>query len=213
MWYIYKMEVKELFSETFAKYTTDPTVIEGFWVGLEVAYSGKDRFYHNLDHLHTLVNVLAMARKRFSNWDAVVFAIFYHDFVYKATNTDNEEQSAKVARKTLSTLGVPENTIGRCEQIILATKTHDTIDNWDVNSFLDADLSVLGMSWEIYSTYAANVRKEYSIYPDFMYNPGRKKVLKHFLEMPRIFKTSFFYRFYETQARVNILKEIELLSQ
>jgi hypothetical protein len=33
---------------------------------------------------------------------------------------------------------------------------------------------------------------EYSIYPAFIYNPERKKVLNHFLLMDRIFKPAFF---------------------
>jgi predicted metal-dependent HD superfamily phosphohydrolase len=52
------------------------------------------------------------------------------------------------------------------------------------------------------------VRKEYLIYPDLIYNPGRKKVLHHFLAMDRIFKTDFFYNKFEQQARQNLRKEI-----
>ena len=79
------------------------------------------------------------------------------------------------------------------------------------NLFTDADFSILGAHWETYSIYSQNVRKEYSIYPDLVYNPGRKKVLKHFLEMTRIYKTDYFYSKLEELAKCNLLGELDTL--
>ena len=64
----------------------------------------------------------------------------------------------------------------------------------------------------LYDTYCQQVRKEYSIYPDFLYKPGRKKVLEHFLNMERIFKTTYFFDLYEAQARENLRRELSSLS-
>ncbi len=83
--------------------------------------------------------------------------------------------------------------------------------NSDANYFTDADLSILGQDWEIYTQYYKNVLKEYAIYPNRIYNSGRKKVLQHFLTMKNIFKTEYFYQKFEETARRNIQKEIELL--
>lgn len=44
-----------------------------------------------------------------------------------------------------------------------------------------------------------------------MYVPGRKKVLNHFLALPRIFKTNHFYEKYEEAARKNLEDELERL--
>ncbi len=41
---------------------------------------------------------------------------------------------------------------------------------------------------------------------------GRRKVLKHFLEMESIFKTKYFQDKYEDQARMNISAELKSLS-
>jgi predicted metal-dependent HD superfamily phosphohydrolase len=92
----------------------------------------------------------------------------------------------------------------------LATKTHILAADSDTNFFTDADLSVLGSDWESYSAYFKNVRKEYAIYPDFIYNSGRKEVLKHFLGMNQIFKTDFFYAKFEAQARLNLERELQI---
>jgi len=78
--------------------------------------------------------------------------------------------------------------------------------------FTDADLSILGAEWPIYHNYTDQIRQEYAIYPDFMYKPGRKKVLLHFLKMERIFKTDYFYITFEAQAIKNIKQELELYS-
>lgn len=145
------------------------------------------------------------------NWDCILFTLFYHDIVYNSLKSDNEEKSAETAEKQMKKLSVAYDTIELCKKQILATKSHDISTNSDTNYFTDADLSVLGQSWETYLSYCKNVRKEYSIYPDFVYNAGRKKVLNHFLAMNRIFKTTFFYEKFELQAKQNLLKEFELL--
>ncbi len=44
-----------------------------------------------------------------------------------------------------------------------------------------------------------------------MYNPGRKKVLTHFLAFEEIYKTEFFKEKYEQKVRENIIREIESL--
>jgi predicted metal-dependent HD superfamily phosphohydrolase len=56
------------------------------------------------------------------------------------------------------------------------------------------------------------IRKEYNFYPDFMYKPGRQKVLQHFIQMPRIYKTDYFHDRYEEKARDNLHVELKELS-
>ena len=89
---------------------------------------------------------------------------------------------------------------------------HEPSDNLDTNFFMDADLSILGADKDPYFKYAGQVRKEYKYFPDFLYNPGRKKVLKEFLKMGNIFKTKYFQDKYEEQAKVNITDELKSLS-
>jgi predicted metal-dependent HD superfamily phosphohydrolase len=64
----------------------------------------------------------------------------------------------------------------------------------------------LGSEPTRYQLYTQQIRKEYSIYPDFVYKSGRKKAMFSFLEREKI------YHFYpeenEKQARENINHEI-----
>lgn len=181
------------------------------WSEIVQSYSGKSRLYHNLAHLEYFLEALLPVRSEISDWPTVLFALFYHDIVYNATSKTNEQDSADLACERLAEIGYGQHEILICRDMILATKTHELSTNSDTNFFTDADLSVLGAPYDVYSDYARNVRKEYKIYPDLLYNPGRKKVLQHFLAMPRIFKTHYFYSELERHARRNIERELNLL--
>jgi predicted metal-dependent HD superfamily phosphohydrolase len=108
-------------------------------------------------------------------------------------------------------MNVTEEKVALCYSQVLATKGHTISKDNDTNLFTDADLSILGKDPVTYQTYASQIRKEYSIYPTLIYNPGRKKVLNHFLAMDRIFKTDHFYSRYEAAARKNIGDELRVL--
>ena len=171
----------------------------------------KKRYYHTLQHLDNLLVKLTELKAEIQNWETILFTLYYHDIIYNSLKSDNEEKSAELAEKRMKQISVSPDTIELCKKQILATKSHIKSTNSDTNYFTDADLSVLGQNWETYSLYYKNVRKEYSMYSDFVYNPGRKKVLNHFLSMDRIFKTDFFHKNLEIQAKQNLEKEIELL--
>ena len=192
-------------------YTGNEILIDELWEEIKEHYSGKKRYYHTLEHLENIFIQLSEVKSQIENWNAILFTLFYHDIIYSATKSDNEEKSAQLAEKRMKEISVPDNITALCKEQILATKSHDISSNNDTNYFTDADLSILGQPWEGYSRYYQNVRNEYFIYPDFVYNPGRKKVINHFLKMDRIFKTEFFHNKYEQKAKNNLFREMELL--
>ena len=190
-------------------YTDNDRLIKELWKEIEKRYSDKKRHYHTLQHLESLLTQLTGIKDKIQNWDIVLFALYYHDIIYIATKSDNEEKSAELAEKRLKQLSISNDKIEFCKRQILATKSHLKSTDSDTNYFTDADLSILGQDWETYLSYFKNVRKEYSVYPDFVYNSGRKKVLNHFLTMGRIFKTDFFHGKFETQAKRNLTNELK----
>ncbi|MCB9261575.1 MAG: hypothetical protein H6607_04305 [Flavobacteriales bacterium] len=203
--------LKDVFINLLKNYTSDNGLIDELWTEMEEQHANPKRHYHTLQHLENLFIQLTKVKNDIQDWDTVLFTLFYHDAIYLATKSDNEEKSAELAEKRLSHIGVSRDKIERCKQQILATKSHIFSEEDDTNFFTDADLSVLGQDWDTYANYFKNVRKEYAIYPNFIYKKGRKKVLNHFLTMDRIYKTDFFYKTYETQAKRNISKELTLL--
>jgi len=199
--------IKTEFLKSLENYSSDSERCLAMWERVEKKYTSSDRHYHTLNHLDNLLTELADNKEEFASWDVIVFAIAYHDVVYNTLKNNNEEKSAEFARKELTKISVPENLIARCEQLILATKKHTDAD-FETNLFTDADLSILGATPEVYKLYSNQIRKEFSIYPDLVYNPGRRKVLKHFLEMERIFKTNEFAIAHESKARINLQTEL-----
>ncbi|WP_114821463.1 hypothetical protein [Chryseobacterium sp. KLBC 52] len=205
------MNLKNQFEQLCSLFTEDQKLINSLWKEIETRYSEKGRHYHNLLHLENMFKELEAVRNTISDFTALSFSVFYHDIIYDATSKANEEKSAAKAEKRLAELHMHQDIISIISAQILATKSHQSSDDEDTNYLLDADLSVLGKDFKTYSEYTQNIRKEYSIYPDFLYKPGRKKVLKHFLELESIFKTEYFKKRYEVQAKENIAAELQLL--
>jgi predicted metal-dependent HD superfamily phosphohydrolase len=200
-----------IFSNLISKYCNDENLKADYWQEIEKNHSQKSRKYHNLLHLENMILELEPVKDQILDYETLLFSVFYHDIIYKATSKDNEEKSAEIAKKSLEKLDISSERVIKIYNQILATKSHQKSKDSDTNFLLDADLAILGKDWKIYEQYTQQIRKEYSIYPDFLYNPGRKKVLIHLLEFDEIFKTDYFKDKYEQIARENIEREIQLL--
>lgn len=205
------MDLKDTFCGLVVKYANNEDKAIVLWQELKEHYSAKRRYYHNLGHLQYMLNVIEPVLHQAQDTDSLLFALFYHDFVYDATSKQNEENSVKAAAERLQTIYFPEEKIVLCSQHIIATKKHETSDCADTNLLLDADLSIFGSSKEEYDSYCRNIRKEYSLYPDLVYKPGRRKVIQHFLKMENIFKTVYFREKFGLKAKSNLKTELYML--
>ncbi len=203
--------LEETFIKLIGNYTKDARLAKQLWNEIEENYSNKKRYYHTLNHLESLLQQLFTIKIKIEDWDTVLFSLYYHDIIYNPLKTTNEEKSAAFAENRMQLIGVPKIIIENCVRQILATKKHLLSADNDTNIFIDADLSILGQPWNVYENYYKQVRNEYSLYPDLIYKPGRKKVLQHFLQMERIFKTDVCFTMFELQAKENLQKELELL--
>lgn len=205
------MHLKKEFTQLIRTYTSNDSIIESYWQEIQGRYTNKKRHYHTLVHLEALIRQLSGFRPLIEDWNTLLFSIYYHDIVYNVLKSDNEERSAELAVKRLADINYPDDKINICKESILCTKNHAYHGNGDINFFTDADLSILGQPQDLYEQYCDQIRREYAIYPDIVYNPARKKVLSHFLNMERIFKTEPFYIKFEVQARLNLQAEADRL--
>jgi predicted metal-dependent HD superfamily phosphohydrolase len=194
-------------------YTQDQALIEEGFQMIISHYTEAHRHYHNLDHLYVLLKLQQTHTDIITDNEKLSLAIFFHDIVYDVKQVDNEEQSALVAAAFLQQTSYPAEKTEQVMDFIRATKTHvNTSNDNDLDHFLDFDLSILSAPPADYTTYAQQIRNEYSIYPDELYKPGRKKVLTHFLSLPAIYKTSLFREQREALARQNMQEELKTLS-
>ncbi len=204
--------LEAIFRQLLAEEKATPAFADDYWQALVKAYAHKSRHYHTLEHLRKMWHELEEVRSEINDWPSVVWALFYHDAIYNSLRQDNEQRSAELAVKHMRALNIAAERVDKCKDLILATKLHAPAEDADTNFFTDADLAILGQSPEEYDRYAQQVRKEYQIYPDVVYLPGRKKVLGHFLEMSQLYQTPHFREKYEQKARENMARELLSLS-
>lgn len=176
-------------------------------------YQSEKRIYHNLEHIEKLLNFIENYEKEIQDEKGLKLAVWFHDVIYNTQAKDNEEQSADYAKNYLEKLDFSKETVEHVVALIMSTKKHETIEN-DIDSgiLLDGDLAILGSNEKEYDKYATKIREEYAWVLDKEYKEGRIKVLKKFLERPKIYFTEKAEKELEQQARINIEREIKQLS-
>ena len=203
------MDLEARFTSALSNYTSS-SQLGSLWNQLAKAYGTPFRKYHNLNHLEEIFSYYDHYHHLIQNKETVVLAIFYHDFVYEVWKKNNEEESAKKAIELLQSINFPSVLLQSIEDLIICTKNHTGLSS-DQNFMIDFDLAILGQSESVYKNYTQQIRKEYKIVPDLMYRKGRKKVLQYFLNKENIYQTDIFQSKYESQARINLHKELQEL--
>jgi predicted metal-dependent HD superfamily phosphohydrolase len=185
---------------------------------LHQRYAEPGRAYHNWQHIEAMLRWRHSGAFQLHDEDAVYHAIILHDAIYDPAKQDNEELSAQLAEELLSPL-YSDNQVAGVATMIRATARHEMLNcpdkaaEQDMAHFLDMDLSILGASWAIFEVYEANIRQEYSIYPDAAFWPGRAAVLERFLNRERLYFSEWGFDSFETKARANLAKAIDLAKQ
>ena len=88
------MILEQVFTELLNRYTNDRKLITQLWSDINKHYSNKHRHYHNLSHLDHLLEQLIEVKNAITDWNTILFSLFYHDVIYKPLRKDNEEKSA-----------------------------------------------------------------------------------------------------------------------
>lgn len=164
-----------IFKTELINIKTDKFLMDNLWKEILYHYTAPNRHYHNLTHLDNLINELSIIRHKIDDWQTIVFSVAYHDVIYNVFKSDSEERSAEFAVQRLTLIKVPEDKKIKCRAQILQTRGHNISSDSDTNYFTDADLAILGSEYSLYKQYAHQIRNEYKLYPDLLYNSGRKK--------------------------------------
>lgn len=197
----------------FQPFQVEPEMKQKVFIDLVTAYSGADRFYHNLEHINKVIKTIEQMKFLSLDYISVQLAAWFHDVIYDPQTQDNEDKSAEYAESTLNRLKIPQIIIERVKQLILTTKNHQALPS-DIDSqiLLDADLAILGATeWE-YQNYAQAIRQEYSWMSDLDYQIGRQQILHSFLQRERLYLTDYAYTQLEIKANHNLRMEATALS-
>jgi predicted metal-dependent HD superfamily phosphohydrolase len=197
------------------------------------------RRYHGVRHVTSVVrHVEALAEHEpVHDLGVVVVAACFHDAVYQPSASDNEEASARLARRELTDLADPVWSPDRIERVaamVVATAHHvdpsdagenttandatrtDTADHdparHDTAVLLDADLAVLGADPAAYQHYVNGVRAEYAHLDPVEWRTGRRAALMALMERHELYLTETARDWWEARARANLTAELASLA-
>ncbi|MGZ5283410.1 MAG: hypothetical protein ACXWEY_14135 [Bacteroidia bacterium] len=74
--------IESAFKSIAGEYTENEKFIAALWSEIEAAHTAESRQYHNLMHLENLYRQLEAVRNDIDDWESIVLAIAYHDFIY-----------------------------------------------------------------------------------------------------------------------------------
>jgi predicted metal-dependent HD superfamily phosphohydrolase len=183
---------------------------------LRDAYMKPARAYHCFSHVEEVLahfdDVAAAGMWREPS--SVFAATLFHDAIYVAGRSDNEQKSADLAVAFLRAqpIGHPLD-FPRIEQLILLTAKHGRIQPGEVDEdaalFLDCDTAILASSAQRFAQYDEEIAAEFSAIPPQAFATGRRLFLTNMLKRSRIFLSDHFHRRYDAQARANLAWAVE----
>ena len=170
-------------------------------------YSGKDRHYHDINHINKMLLELEQYLKINNDKELSSFhniierAIWFHDIVCIPLSAENEYRSSLY--------------VSDCPAIaeaILATgdifADHSNKSNL-VKLLLDLDIVALGTN--SFEKDTANILLEYEPYVTIsQFKEGRKQFFEILLSKNRLYYNDYFYKLYEETARNNMKNYISL---
>lgn len=190
-------------------FSVSESAVVSIYADILLRYTESGRHYHTLSHIQEVLDTAAQLQPLARDYPAIQLAAWFHDIIYNTRTPDNEVQSAVYTESVLSDHAVPPETIQRVSQMIMATAQHtNPAQEPDTYILLDADLAILGRDEARFAQYCQDIRREYEWVAEPDYRAGRVKVLRRFLERPRLYHTPLLYEQLEKQARENLKAEI-----
>lgn len=169
------------------------------------------RRYHTLEHLQECLTAFDEVAALAVRPAEVELAIWYHDAVHEVGVDTNETKSAYLAERAMTSAGCDRDAIGRVRNLILATRHHAHPETTDEALLLDIDLAILGSAPARFDRYDTDIREEYHTIPWSKYVAGRRRVLRTFLERPRLYYTGHFHDRLDGPARANLSRVLKRL--
>jgi predicted metal-dependent HD superfamily phosphohydrolase len=196
--------------------------VAGTFADLDRRHREPGRFYHTWDHVADCLAGLDAATGLCDRPEVVELALWFHDAVYDPRAEDNEARSAELLREAAARLGVDAGLAAASAALVLATAhlaepdaalgQQGPASARDAAAIRDLDLAILGAPPARFDAYDAAVRREYGFLSDAEWRAGRSRVLRAFLDRPRIYLTGHFRDRLESRARRNLAAALEQLA-
>ncbi len=188
-------------------------LISFWWNEIEENYCKKWKFYHNLNHIYSFIELYEQYNNLIEgNKNDFLLSIFFHDIIYIPSRNDNEKESVKLFERFYEEIKPNNINKDNVKEFIYETENHLLAKEYsnDINLFLDMDIYIIAdKNWEEYEN---NIRKEFIFVNDEMYKIKRKEFLESLEKKEKIFRTKTFYDKYENDGRNNIKNIINKLN-
>ena len=177
-------------------------------------YNSNARHYHGMRHILDCLSTFRHCGNISVCYEELEFAIWFHDLIYVPGRSDNELNSATIAKAMADCLGLPQCFGHRVERLIICTEYHiPDLTFPDTALMIDIDNNILGESKQEYDKYAEGIRKEFEpVVGHEAFIVGRKEWLTSKLKCDTIFHNSVQHLFNEQQARENMQRELDSLT-
>jgi predicted metal-dependent HD superfamily phosphohydrolase len=186
---------------------SDPACI---WANLLDRFAEPHRRYHGKTHMEHCLQEFDQASSSMENPDAVEMALWFHDVVYAAGANDNEEKSValfeRFARHTLEEAFADE-----VSALILDTKHIQLPVTSNAKYTVDIDLASFGRPWPEFMADCHALRNEQTTLSHEQYYRKKYAFLNSLLARQNIYSTPHFQERYESAARQNMARYIELI--
>ena len=186
--------------------------VDYWWHEILENYTKKWKFYHNLNHVYSFVNLFEKYNKFINNYkNEFLISIYFHDIIYIPSRNDNEEESINMFNKFYNEVKPNNLNKEKVIEFIAETKHHSLSKDYDfeLDLFLDMDMQIV--SDENWEDYENKIRKEYCFVDETEYKNKRRQFLQSLVNKNRIFRTQIFYDTYEQIAKNNITNIINKL--
>jgi predicted metal-dependent HD superfamily phosphohydrolase len=178
---------------------------------LDKHYAEGHRYYHTARHIAECLIEFDSIRHVATQPVVVELALWFHDALYDTHAADNEEQSARLAKRCLENAGAGADLQSAVSDLVLVTRAHEGSAHPDAPLLVDIDLSILGASAERFVEYEEQIRQEYAWVPEDLFRTKRAEILERFLARDVIYRTPRLYQSHEKQARANLRASLDRL--
>jgi predicted metal-dependent HD superfamily phosphohydrolase len=186
---------------------------EGLLRTARVVHAHPPRAYHDFDHVEDVLTHLAEAAAdghELAQPVEVHLAALFHDAVYIAGRSDNEQRSADFAAETIATfMPARQPDVDRVRHLIYLTARHGRLTAADLDPdaalFVDADMAIIGAPRPDFDRYEAAITEEYrGTVPSLLFRFYRRRFLARLLAAERIFYSPDFHARLDAPARRNL---------
>ena len=140
------------------------------------------RYYHNLDHLLDLINLINtdFERNRFDSnvYEKLIIVALFHDIIYDPSSSNNEEDSAEFLKSVCSDLDKINDII----QSIIDTKNHTNSSELS-EIFNEYDMDIVNRDIDSLIKWEDDIFNEYhKFYTKEEYKQGRIKFINSIID-------------------------------